>query len=154
MQRLGVLRFVGDSHPPYRILGDDRRIREGIDADMAGDDVVGRSPDAIRPWLGDVGIGHDHLGGSSRTNIIVLAGCQDGLSLLEQQMAGVLVVHIHICLPAGLNDQLVHGHHILPGNPFALVFVLQLLAQSLQHAVGERRRARPADVDASVISMV
>lgn len=33
--RNGVLRFVGDSHPPYRILSDDRKIREGIDADLA-----------------------------------------------------------------------------------------------------------------------
>jgi polar amino acid transport system substrate-binding protein len=35
IQRAGVLRFVGDSHPPYRILDDDRRIRAGIDADLA-----------------------------------------------------------------------------------------------------------------------
>ena len=35
VRKAGVLRFVGDSHPPYRILDDDRRIREGIDADLA-----------------------------------------------------------------------------------------------------------------------
>ena len=35
IRKAGVLRFVGDSHPPYRILSDDRRIREGIDVDLA-----------------------------------------------------------------------------------------------------------------------
>lgn len=31
----GVLRFVGDSHPPYRIVSDDRQIRDGIQSDFA-----------------------------------------------------------------------------------------------------------------------
>lgn len=35
VRQTGVLRFVGDSHPPYRIVSDDRKIREGIDADMS-----------------------------------------------------------------------------------------------------------------------
>jgi len=35
VRKAGVLRFVGDSHPPYRILSDDRKVRDGIDADLA-----------------------------------------------------------------------------------------------------------------------
>ncbi|MEK8052735.1 transporter substrate-binding domain-containing protein [Ideonella sp. DXS22W] len=31
----GALRFVGDSHPPYRIVDDHRRISAGIDPDLA-----------------------------------------------------------------------------------------------------------------------
>lgn len=31
----GVLRFVGDSHPPYRILSDDRQLKEGVQFDFA-----------------------------------------------------------------------------------------------------------------------
>ncbi len=60
----GVLRFVGDSHPPYRILGDDRRIREGIDADLAR---------ALEPVLG-VPIRHHVVNSLSAT----LAGLEAG----------------------------------------------------------------------------
>ena len=35
LRKTGLLRFVGDSHPPYRIVSDDRRITEGIDFDLA-----------------------------------------------------------------------------------------------------------------------
>jgi polar amino acid transport system substrate-binding protein len=35
IRKAGVLRFVGDSHPPYRIVSDDRRISDGIEPDMA-----------------------------------------------------------------------------------------------------------------------
>lgn len=35
VKRLGVLRFVGDSHPPYRIVTDDRKIGAGIEPDLA-----------------------------------------------------------------------------------------------------------------------
>lgn len=35
VRQAGVLRFVGDSHPPYRNVSDDRKIRDGIDVDLA-----------------------------------------------------------------------------------------------------------------------
>lgn len=35
IRKAGVLRFVGDSHPPYRIVSDDRRISTGIEPDLA-----------------------------------------------------------------------------------------------------------------------
>lgn len=35
VRKAGVLRFVGEPHPPYRIVSDDRKIRDGIEADMA-----------------------------------------------------------------------------------------------------------------------
>lgn len=35
IRKAGVLRFVGDSHPPYRIVSDDRRISDGIEPEMA-----------------------------------------------------------------------------------------------------------------------
>jgi polar amino acid transport system substrate-binding protein len=35
IRKAGVLRFVGDSHPPYRNVSDDRQIRDGIDVDLA-----------------------------------------------------------------------------------------------------------------------
>ncbi len=35
VRRSGVLRFVGDSHPPYRIVSDDRKISQGIESDLA-----------------------------------------------------------------------------------------------------------------------
>ena len=64
IQRAGVLRFVGDSHPPYRILDDDRRIREGIDADLAR---------ALEPVLG-IPIRHHVVNSLSGT----LAGLESG----------------------------------------------------------------------------
>lgn len=62
--RNGVLRFVGDSHPPYRILSDDRKIREGIDADLAH---------AMEPVLG-IPIRHYVVNSLSGT----LAGLESG----------------------------------------------------------------------------
>jgi polar amino acid transport system substrate-binding protein len=62
--RNGVLRFVGDSHPPYRILDDDRRIRDGIDADLAR---------ALAPVLG-IPIRHQVVNSLSGT----LAGLESG----------------------------------------------------------------------------
>jgi polar amino acid transport system substrate-binding protein len=35
LRKGGLLRFVGDSHPPYRIVSDDRKISDGIDVDLA-----------------------------------------------------------------------------------------------------------------------
>lgn len=35
IQRAGVLRFVGDSHPPYRIVNDRRQIADGLEPDLA-----------------------------------------------------------------------------------------------------------------------
>ena len=35
IRRAGVLRFVGDSHPPYRILDDQRRVADGLQLDFA-----------------------------------------------------------------------------------------------------------------------
>ena len=35
VRKAGRLRFVGDSHPPYRIVGDDRQIHDGLDPDLA-----------------------------------------------------------------------------------------------------------------------
>lgn len=64
VRRAGVLRFVGDSHPPYRILSDDRRIREGIDADLAR---------ALEPVLG-IPIRHHVVNSLSAT----LAGLESG----------------------------------------------------------------------------
>lgn len=64
VRKSGVLRFVGDSHPPYRILSDDRRIREGIDADLAH---------ALEPLLG-VRIEHHVVNSLSAT----LAGLEAG----------------------------------------------------------------------------
>lgn len=62
--RNGVLRFVGDSHPPYRILSDDRKIRDGIDADLA---------QAMQPVLG-IAIRHYVVNSLSGT----LAGLESG----------------------------------------------------------------------------
>jgi polar amino acid transport system substrate-binding protein len=64
VKKLGVLRFVGDSHPPYRILSDDRRIREGLDADLAR---------ALEPVLG-IPIRHHVVNSLSGT----LAGLESG----------------------------------------------------------------------------
>ena len=35
IKRAGELRFVGDSHPPYRIVTDDRQIGSGIEPELA-----------------------------------------------------------------------------------------------------------------------
>ena len=43
VRKAGVLRFVGDSHPPYRIVSDDRQIRDGLQADFVR---------ALEPLLG------------------------------------------------------------------------------------------------------
>jgi len=64
VKKAGVLRFVGDSHPPYRILSDDRRIREGIDADLAR---------ALEPVLG-IPIRHYVVNSLSAT----MAGLESG----------------------------------------------------------------------------
>jgi polar amino acid transport system substrate-binding protein len=64
VKKAKVLRFVGDSHPPYRILDDDRRIREGIDADLAR---------ALEPVLG-IPIRHHVVNSLSAT----LAGLESG----------------------------------------------------------------------------
>ena len=64
VQKAGVLRFVGDSHPPYRILSDDRRIRDGLDADLAR---------ALEPVLG-ITIRHHVVNSLSAT----LAGLESG----------------------------------------------------------------------------
>lgn len=64
VRALGVLRFVGDSHPPYRILSDEREIRDGIDADLAR---------LLEPVLG-VPIRHHVVNGLSAT----LAGLEAG----------------------------------------------------------------------------
>lgn len=60
----GVLRFVGDSHPPYRILSDDRQLKEGVQADFA---------QALEPLLG-VRIQHHIVNSLSAT----LAGLEAG----------------------------------------------------------------------------
>lgn len=60
----GVLRFVGDSHPPYRIVSDDRQIRDGIQSDFA---------QALEPLLG-VRIVHFVVNSLSAT----LAGLEAG----------------------------------------------------------------------------
>lgn len=64
VKKAGVLRFVGDSHPPYRILDDERRIRDGIDADLAR---------ALEPVLG-IPIRHHVVNSLSAT----LAGLESG----------------------------------------------------------------------------
>ncbi len=64
VRRNGVLRFVGDSHPPYRILDDDRQIRDGLDADLAR---------ALEPVLG-IRIRHAVVNSLSAT----LAGLESG----------------------------------------------------------------------------
>lgn len=60
----GVLRFVGDSHPPYRILSDDRQLKEGVQLDFA---------QALEPLLG-VRIRHIVVNSLSAT----LAGLEAG----------------------------------------------------------------------------
>ncbi len=60
----GVLRFVGDSHPPYRILDDDRELKEGVQLDFAL---------ALEPLLG-VRIRHHVVNSLSAT----LAGLEAG----------------------------------------------------------------------------
>lgn len=60
----GELRFVGDSHPPYRILADDRRLKEGVQLDFA---------QALEPLLG-VRIRHVVVNSLSAT----LAGLEAG----------------------------------------------------------------------------
>lgn len=60
----GVLRFVGDSHPPYRILSDDRQLKEGVQLDFA---------QALEPVLG-VRIRHYIVNSLSAT----LAGLEAG----------------------------------------------------------------------------
>lgn len=60
----GVLRFVGDSHPPYRILSDDRQLKEGVQVDFA---------QALEPLLG-VRIRHHIVNSLSAT----LAGLEAG----------------------------------------------------------------------------
>ncbi|MCC6990433.1 MAG: transporter substrate-binding domain-containing protein [Acidobacteria bacterium] len=60
----GVLRFVGDSHPPYRILSDDRQLKEGVQFDFA---------QALEPVLG-VRIRHYVVNSLSAT----LAGLEAG----------------------------------------------------------------------------
>lgn len=60
----GELRFVGDSHPPYRILDDDRRLAEGLQLDFAR---------ALEPLLG-VRIRHVVVNSLSAT----LAGLEAG----------------------------------------------------------------------------
>lgn len=64
VKKAGVIRFVGDSHPPYRILSDDRRIRDGIDADLAH---------ALEPVLG-IPVRHHVVNSLSGT----LAGLESG----------------------------------------------------------------------------
>lgn len=64
VKKAGVLRFVGDSHPPYRILDDERRIRDGLDADLAR---------ALEPVLG-IRIRHHVVNSLSAT----LAGLESG----------------------------------------------------------------------------
>lgn len=64
VKKAGVLRFVGDSHPPYRILDDERRIRDGLDADLAR---------ALEPVLG-IPIRHHVVNSLSAT----LAGLESG----------------------------------------------------------------------------
>lgn len=64
VQRAGVLRFVGDSHPPYRIVDDERQVRQGLQADF------GR---ALEPLLG-VRIEHHVVNSLSAT----LAGLEAG----------------------------------------------------------------------------
>lgn len=64
VRKAGVLRFVGDSHPPYRILDDERRIRDGLDADLAR---------ALEPVLG-IPIRHHVVNSLSAT----LAGLESG----------------------------------------------------------------------------
>lgn len=60
----GVLRFVGDSHPPYRILDDHRRLADGVQLDFAR---------ALEPLLG-VRIQHHIVNSLSAT----LAGLEAG----------------------------------------------------------------------------
>jgi len=60
----GELRFVGDSHPPYRILSDDRQLKEGVQVDFA---------QALEPVLG-VRIRHHVVNSLSAT----LAGLEAG----------------------------------------------------------------------------
>lgn len=60
----GQLRFVGDSHPPYRILADDRTLKEGVQLDFA---------QALEPLLG-VRITHHVVNSLSAT----LAGLEAG----------------------------------------------------------------------------
>jgi polar amino acid transport system substrate-binding protein len=60
----GVLRFVGDSHPPYRILSDDRQLKAGVQLDFA---------QALQPLLG-VRIQHHVVNSLSAT----LAGLEAG----------------------------------------------------------------------------
>lgn len=43
IRKSGTLRFVGDSHPPYRILDDQRRLADGLQLDLAA---------ALEPLLG------------------------------------------------------------------------------------------------------
>lgn len=64
VRKAGVLRFVGDSHPPYRILDDERQLKDGLQADF------GR---ALAPLLG-VRIEHHVVNSLSAT----LAGLEAG----------------------------------------------------------------------------
>lgn len=64
LRRSGVLRFVGDSHPPYRILSDDRQLKEGVQLDFA---------QLLQPLLG-VRIEHHVVNSLSAT----LAGLEAG----------------------------------------------------------------------------
>jgi len=64
VRRTGVLRFVGDSHPPYRIVDDERQIKDGLQADFAR---------ALEPLLG-VRIQHHVVNSLSAT----LAGLEAG----------------------------------------------------------------------------
>ena len=76
----GVLRFVGDSHPPYRIVSDDRQIRDGIQSDFAR---------VLEPLLG-VRIVHFVVNSLSATLAGLEAGRYDvamgpGVATLERQ---------------------------------------------------------------------
>lgn len=80
IRQTGFLRFVGDSHPPYRIVSDDRKIREGIDTDLSR---------ALESVLG-VPIEHHVVNSLSATLGGLEAGRYDvamgpGLATLERQ---------------------------------------------------------------------
>ena len=80
VRKSGVLRFVGDSHPPYRIVSDDRKIRDGVQADFAR---------VLEPLLG-VRIEHFVVNSLSATMAGLEAGRYDvamgpGVATVERQ---------------------------------------------------------------------
>lgn len=80
VRQAGVLRFVGDAHPPYRIVSDDRRIADGLEPALAR---------ALERQLG-VPIRHHVVNSLSATLAGIEAGRYDvalgpGVATLERQ---------------------------------------------------------------------